>query len=165
MKCQDLHKLLEDSNFWWLNQWTCSLISHDICVSYVYKCIIHSFNISLCSSDASVSGIGEPLGSSVKKKHLDDEEDEGMEAEEHEVKRLKFSQDGNDEEEDEDEVDQQVFERPRSTSTNSSSDNSKMQNHRHPCCRRGVRKRRKVNLMDQLEALRTKVSKKKSPFF
>ncbi len=99
-------------------------LPHDICVSYVYKCIIHSFNIYLCSSDASVSGIGEPLGSSVKKKHLDDEEDEGMEAEEHEVKRLKFSQDGNDEEEDEDEVDQQVFERPRSTSTNSSSDNS-----------------------------------------
>ncbi|XP_016126602.1 serine/threonine-protein phosphatase 4 regulatory subunit 2-B-like [Sinocyclocheilus grahami] len=69
------------------------------------------------ASDASVSGIDWPLGSSVKNKHLDDEEDEGMEAEEHEVKRLKFNQDGNDEEEDEDEVDQLV-------STNSSSDKS-----------------------------------------
>ncbi|XP_016314097.1 serine/threonine-protein phosphatase 4 regulatory subunit 2-B-like isoform X2 [Sinocyclocheilus anshuiensis] len=59
------------------------------------------------AGDASVSGIDWPLGSSVKNKHLDDEEDEGMEAEEHEVKRLKFNQDGNDEEEDEDEVDQQ----------------------------------------------------------
>uniref|UniRef100_A0A672NUF0 Serine/threonine-protein phosphatase 4 regulatory subunit 2-B n=1 Tax=Sinocyclocheilus grahami TaxID=75366 RepID=A0A672NUF0_SINGR len=63
---------------------------------------------SKSASDASVSGIGGPLSSSVKNKHLDDEEDEGMEAEEHEVKRLKFNQDGNDEEEDEDEVDQQV---------------------------------------------------------
>uniref|UniRef100_A0A9J7Z856 Protein phosphatase 4, regulatory subunit 2b n=1 Tax=Cyprinus carpio carpio TaxID=630221 RepID=A0A9J7Z856_CYPCA len=63
---------------------------------------------SKSASDASVSGIGGPLSSSVKNKHLDDEEDEGMEAEEHEVKRLKFNQDGNDEEEDEDEADQQV---------------------------------------------------------
>uniref|UniRef100_A0A671SJM3 Serine/threonine-protein phosphatase 4 regulatory subunit 2-B n=1 Tax=Sinocyclocheilus anshuiensis TaxID=1608454 RepID=A0A671SJM3_9TELE len=63
---------------------------------------------SKSASDASVSGIGGPLSSSVKNKHLDDEEDEGMEAEEHEVKKLKFNQDGNDEEEDEDEVDQQV---------------------------------------------------------
>uniref|UniRef100_A0A8C2Q6J5 Serine/threonine-protein phosphatase 4 regulatory subunit 2-B n=1 Tax=Cyprinus carpio TaxID=7962 RepID=A0A8C2Q6J5_CYPCA len=62
---------------------------------------------SKSASDASVSGIDWPLGSSVKNKHLDDEEDEGMEEEEHEVKRLKFNQDGNDEEEDEDEVDQQ----------------------------------------------------------
>uniref|UniRef100_A0A673FV03 Serine/threonine-protein phosphatase 4 regulatory subunit 2-B n=1 Tax=Sinocyclocheilus rhinocerous TaxID=307959 RepID=A0A673FV03_9TELE len=62
---------------------------------------------SKSAGDASVSGIDWPLGSSVKNKHLDDEEDEGMEAEEHEVKRLKFNQDGNDEEEDEDEVDQQ----------------------------------------------------------
>ncbi|KAI2663785.1 Serine/threonine-protein phosphatase 4 regulatory subunit 2-B [Labeo rohita] len=62
--------------------------------------------------------------SSVKNKHLDDEEDEGMEAEEHEVKRLKFNKDGTDEEEDEDEVDEQVVDTPRSTSTNSSSDKS-----------------------------------------
>uniref|UniRef100_A0A8C2BKU8 Protein phosphatase 4, regulatory subunit 2b n=1 Tax=Cyprinus carpio TaxID=7962 RepID=A0A8C2BKU8_CYPCA len=62
---------------------------------------------SKSASDASASGIDWPLGSSVKNKHLDDEEDEGMEEEEHEVKRLKFNQDGNDEEEDEDEVDQQ----------------------------------------------------------
>uniref|UniRef100_A0A8C1IJ28 Protein phosphatase 4, regulatory subunit 2b n=1 Tax=Cyprinus carpio TaxID=7962 RepID=A0A8C1IJ28_CYPCA len=79
---------------------------------------------SKSASDASVSGIGGPLSSSVKNKHLDDEEDEGMEAEEHEVKKLKFNQDGNDEEEDEDEADQQVVETPRSTSTNSSSDQS-----------------------------------------
>ncbi|XP_016332229.1 serine/threonine-protein phosphatase 4 regulatory subunit 2-B [Sinocyclocheilus anshuiensis] len=79
---------------------------------------------SKSASDASVSGIGGPLSSSVKNKHLDDEEDEGMEAEEHEVKKLKFNQDGNDEEEDEDEVDQQVVETPGSTSTNNSSDQS-----------------------------------------
>lgn len=81
-------------------------------------------NISLCSSDASVSGIGGPLSSSVKNKHLDDEEDEGMEEEEHEVKRLKFNQDGNEEDEDEDDADEQIVETPRSTSTKSSSDNS-----------------------------------------
>ncbi|KAG1954678.1 serine/threonine-protein phosphatase 4 regulatory subunit 2-B [Pimephales promelas] len=49
---------------------------------------------SKTASDASVSGIGGPLSSSVKNKHLDDEEDEGMEEEEHEVKRLKFNEDG-----------------------------------------------------------------------
>ncbi|ROL50764.1 Serine/threonine-protein phosphatase 4 regulatory subunit 2-B [Anabarilius grahami] len=75
------------------------------------------------ASDASVSGIGGPLSSSVKNKHLDDEEDEGMEEEEHEVKRLKFNQDGNEEDEDEDDADEQI-ETPRSTSTKSSSDNS-----------------------------------------
>ncbi|XP_051568262.1 serine/threonine-protein phosphatase 4 regulatory subunit 2-B-like isoform X2 [Myxocyprinus asiaticus] len=69
-------------------------------------------------SDASGSGIG-PLGSSVKNKHLDEEEE--MEAEEHEVKRLKFNQDGEDDEED---VEEQVVVTPRSTSTESSSDRS-----------------------------------------
>ncbi|XP_051752630.1 serine/threonine-protein phosphatase 4 regulatory subunit 2-B [Ctenopharyngodon idella] len=79
---------------------------------------------SKTDSDASVSGIGGPLSSSVKNKHLDDEEDEGMEEEEHEVKRLKFNQDGNEEDEDEDDADEQIVETPRSTSTKSSSDNS-----------------------------------------
>ncbi|CAM4627604.1 unnamed protein product [Leuciscus chuanchicus] len=78
---------------------------------------------SKTASDASVSGIGGPLSSSVKNKHLDDEEDEGMEEEEHEVKRLKFNEDGNEEDEDED-VDEQVVEKPRSTSSKSSSDKS-----------------------------------------
>lgn len=79
---------------------------------------------SKTTSDASASGIGGPLGSSVKNKHLDDEEDEGMEEEEHEVKRLKFSQDGNEDEEDEDDVDEQVVETPRSTLSKSPSDKS-----------------------------------------
>lgn len=77
----------------------------------------------MCFSDASVSGIGGPLSSSVKNKHLDDEEEEGMEEEEHEVKRLKFNEDGNEEDEDED-VDEQVVEKPRATSSKSSSDKS-----------------------------------------
>lgn len=51
-------------------------------------------------SDAS-SGIGGTHGNSVKNKHLDDGEEEGMEAEEHEVKRLKFNQDGEEDIEDE----------------------------------------------------------------
>ncbi|XP_051996807.1 serine/threonine-protein phosphatase 4 regulatory subunit 2-B-like [Xyrauchen texanus] len=72
-------------------------------------------------SDASRSGIG-PLGSSVKNKHLDEEEE--MEAEEHEVKRLKFNQDGEEDEEDEEDVEEQVVVTPRSTSTERSSDRS-----------------------------------------
>ncbi|KAA0712795.1 Serine/threonine-protein phosphatase 4 regulatory subunit 2-B [Triplophysa tibetana] len=76
---------------------------------------------SKTSSDASSSsGIGVTLGSSLKNKHLDDGEEEGMESEAHEVKRLKFNQDGEEEIEDEDEH----VEVHRSTPSESSSDKS-----------------------------------------
>ncbi|XP_065135861.2 serine/threonine-protein phosphatase 4 regulatory subunit 2-B [Paramisgurnus dabryanus] len=71
-------------------------------------------------SDSSSSGTSGPLGNSVKNKHLDDEEEEGMEEEEHEVKRLKFNQD---EEKDIDDADEQA-EGHRSTPSESSSDKS-----------------------------------------
>ncbi|XP_055069683.2 serine/threonine-protein phosphatase 4 regulatory subunit 2-B [Misgurnus anguillicaudatus] len=72
------------------------------------------------SDSSSSSGTSGPLGNSVKNKHLDDEEEEGMEEEEHEVKRLKFNQD---EEKDIDDADEQV-EGHRSTPSESSSDKS-----------------------------------------
>ncbi|TRY82148.1 hypothetical protein DNTS_009462 [Danionella cerebrum] len=81
-------------------------------------------------SDASVSGIGGPLGSSVKNKHLDDDEDEGMEEEEHEVKRLKFNQDGNEDEEEDGE--EQVVETSRATSTSSKSPSDKSEDAESP---------------------------------
>lgn len=52
-----------------------------------------------------VSASGGSLGSSVKKKHPDAEED--MEAEQQEVKRLKFSKDDDEEEDEEDEDEEQ----------------------------------------------------------
>ncbi|XP_034441238.1 serine/threonine-protein phosphatase 4 regulatory subunit 2-B [Hippoglossus hippoglossus] len=55
------------------------------------------------SSEVSASGAS--LGSSVKNKHPDTEED--MEAEQQEVKRLKFSKDEEDEDDEEDEEDEQ----------------------------------------------------------
>lgn len=55
-----------------------------------------------------VSASGDSPGSSIKNKHPDTEED--MEAEQQEVKRLKFSKD---EEEEEDEEDEQEVETPR----------------------------------------------------
>uniref|UniRef100_A0A673CBW9 Serine/threonine-protein phosphatase 4 regulatory subunit 2 n=1 Tax=Sphaeramia orbicularis TaxID=375764 RepID=A0A673CBW9_9TELE len=52
-----------------------------------------------------VSGSGGPLGSSVKNKHP--EADEDMEAEQQEVKRLKFSKEDEDEDDEEDEEEEQ----------------------------------------------------------
>lgn len=75
------------------------------------------------SDASSTSGIGGTLGS-VKNKHLDDGEEEGMESEAHEVKRLKFNQDGEEEIEDEDEH----VEVHRSTPSGSSSDKSEIAN-------------------------------------
>ncbi|KAI4890591.1 hypothetical protein NFI96_019936 [Prochilodus magdalenae] len=69
-------------------------------------------------SDSSVSG-NSPSGS-VKNKHADEEE--GMEGEQQEVKRLKFSEDGAEEEEDDDVEDEPSSEAPRPAPAESASD-------------------------------------------
>lgn len=56
-----------------------------------------------------VSASGGTLGSSVKNKHHDDEEEEeDMEAEQHEVKRLKFNKEDEDDDEEDDEEEQEA---------------------------------------------------------
>ncbi|XP_030633109.1 serine/threonine-protein phosphatase 4 regulatory subunit 2-B [Chanos chanos] len=72
-------------------------------------------------SGVSLSGAASPSSGSVKNKHQDEEE--SMESEEHEVKRLKFNKEGDEEEEDdEEEDDDQGAEAHRPAQAESSSD-------------------------------------------